>query len=222
MLSDQFLKPTMPLFSILDLAFVSTGHTPADALRHSTDLAQHAERWGYHRFWLAQHHNLTGIASAATAVVIGYIAGATRTIRVGAGGIMLPNHVPLVQQFTNLFRSTPGQLHAPIDDIETYWTPQEKAQASAMLTYSFVGSRQTVRHGLQQFIEQTCVDEVIVVSAIYDHRGGFTRMKSLQTSCLPGIKQCIRPTRPLVAHESRRYTCARQSAACAWPELLAH
>jgi luciferase family oxidoreductase group 1 len=73
------------------------------------------------------------------------------------------------QQFTNLFRGTPGRLQPPIDDIETYWTPVEKAQASAMLTCSFVGSPETVRHGLQNFIEQTGVDELIVASAIYDH-----------------------------------------------------
>jgi luciferase family oxidoreductase group 1 len=73
------------------------------------------------------------------------------------------------QQFTNLFRGTPGQLLPPIDDIEGYWTPAEKAQASAMLTCSFVGSPETVRQGLNQFIEQTGVDELIVASAIYDH-----------------------------------------------------
>ncbi|HEU5123080.1 MAG TPA: LLM class flavin-dependent oxidoreductase [Verrucomicrobiae bacterium] len=305
---------------ILDLAFVTAGATPSVSFRNTLDLAQHAERWGYHRFWLAEHHNMIGIASAATAVVIGYVAAGTRTIRVGAGGIMLPNHAPLIvaeqfgtleslfpgridlglgrapgtdqhtiralrrepgadsfpqdvmelqayfgpvrkgqivqavpgaglnvpiwilgsslfgaqlaamlglpyafashfapaallqalqayrtgfkpspqldhpytaagvnvvvadtdaqarrlftsvqQQFTNLFRGTPGRLQPPIDDIETYWTPVEKAQASAMLTCSFVGSPETVRRGLQNFIEQTGVDELIVASAIYDH-----------------------------------------------------
>src|SRR6202790_82104 len=94
----------MPSFSVLDLAPVVQGATPADALRNSLDLAQHAERWGYHRYWLAQHHNMVGIASAATAVTIGYIAGGTRAIRVGSGGIMLPNHSPLViaEQFGTL------------------------------------------------------------------------------------------------------------------------
>ena len=310
----------MSHLSILDLAFVTAGATPAVALRNTLDLAQHAERWGYQRFWLAEHHNMVGIASAATAVVIGYVAAGTRTIRVGAGGIMLPNHAPLVvaeqfgtleslypgridlglgrapgtdqhtvralrrepgadsfpqdvlelqaffgpvregqivqavpgaglnvplwilgsslfgaqlaamlglpyafashfapaallqalqayrsafkpspqlnrpyaaagvnvfiadtdaqarrlftsaqQQFTNLFRGTRGRLQPPIDDIEAYWTPAEKTQASAMLTCSFVGSPETVRHGLNQFIEQTGVDELIVASAIYDH-----------------------------------------------------
>jgi luciferase family oxidoreductase group 1 len=311
----------MPPISILDLAFVPAGLTPAEALRRSLDLAQHAEAWGYHRFWLAEHHNMPGIASAATAVVIGYVAGGTRTIRVGAGGIMLPNHSPLViaeqfgtleslypgridlglgrapgtdqrtvralrrdpatadlfpqdvlelqsyfepaeqgqavravpgaglrvpiwilgsslfgarlagmlglpyafashfapaalvqaldeyrtsfkasrqldqpysaagvnvvvaqtdaeaswlftsiqQQFTNLVRGRPGQLQAPINDINSYWTPTEKEHVAAMLKYSFVGSPRTVRSQLQQFVEQTAVDELIVASAIYDH-----------------------------------------------------
>ncbi|MFO7276672.1 MAG: LLM class flavin-dependent oxidoreductase [Pseudomonadota bacterium] len=307
--------------SILDLAFVTVGATPADALRNTLDLAQHAEEWGYRRFWLAEHHNMPGIASSATAVVIGYVAAGTRRIRVGAGGIMLPNHAPLViaeqfgtletlypgridlglgrapgtdqvtvralrrspasadtfpddvvelqsyfappregqavravpgaglnvpvwilgssvfgaqlaamlglpyafashfapdalfhalriyresfrsssqldrpytmagvnvvaadtddearrlftsvqQQFANLVRGSPGRLPPPIDDIDTYWTPLEKAQASAMLRYAFVGSGRTVRAGLERFVRETGVDELIVVSAIYDH-----------------------------------------------------
>jgi len=312
---------TPPLFSVLDLAPVPAGSTPVDALRNTLDLAQHAERLGYHRFWLAEHHNMTGIASAATAVVIGYVAGGTRTIRVGAGGIMLPNHAPLMvaeafgtleslypgridlglgrapgadqrtmralrrdpasadsfpqdvlelqaflspvkpgqriqavpgagldvplwilgsslfgaqlaaelglpyafashfmpdalmdaldvyrtafkpsaqlerphamaginvfaaetdaearriftsaqQQFTNLLRGTPGRLPPPIDDIERYWSPIERAQASARLAMSFVGSRETVASGLAEFIEMTGVEEIIVASMIYDH-----------------------------------------------------
>jgi luciferase family oxidoreductase group 1 len=83
-------------FSVLDRAPINQGSDAAHAFRNSLDLAQHAERWNYKRFWLAEHHNMPGIASAATAVVIGYIAGGTRTIRVGSGGIMLPNHAPLV------------------------------------------------------------------------------------------------------------------------------
>ena len=102
----------MPLLSMLDLAFVPEGGTSADALRNTRDLAQHAERWGYRRFWLAEHHNMVGIASAATAVVIGYVAANTRTIRVGAGGIMLPNHSPLViaEQFGTLETLYPGRI----------------------------------------------------------------------------------------------------------------
>src|SRR3984893_4950126 len=91
-------------FSLLALSPIGLGATPADALRHSLDLAQHAERWGYRRYWVAEHHNMAGIASAATAVVIGYIAGGTKTIRVGSGGVMLPNHAPLLiaEQFGTL------------------------------------------------------------------------------------------------------------------------
>jgi len=311
----------MAALSILDLAFVTEGATPADALHRSLDLARHAEQWGYTRFWLAEHHNMIGIASAATSVAIGYVAGGTKTIRVGAGGIMLPNHSPLVvaeqfgtleslypkridlglgrapgtdqltlralrrdyssadsfpqdvlelqallgplqpeqhvqavpgtdtnvplwilgsslygaqlaaalglpyafashfapdelyravelyrtnfrpsaqlakpyvmvganvivadtdvearrlftspqQAFTNMFRGARGKLQPPIDDIETYWTPREKAQASRMLTCAFVGSPDTVHTGLGKFLVETGADEVIVAAAIYDH-----------------------------------------------------
>jgi luciferase family oxidoreductase group 1 len=311
----------MPVFSILDLAPVTEGSSPADALHHSLDLAQHAERWGYKRFWVAEHHNMTGIASAATSVVIGYIAGGTESIRVGAGGIMLPNHSPMViaeqfgtletlypgridlglgrapgtdqrtlralrrdyssaenfpqdvlelqallgplqpgqvvqavpgtglnvplwilgsslfgaqlaamlglpygfashfapdalmdalavyreryepsarnpkpyamvganvfvaetdeearrlftsaqQRFADIFRGTRGLLPPPIDDIEAYWSPSEKVQASRMLACSFVGSRDTVRRALAEFLEKTRADEVMVAAMIYDH-----------------------------------------------------
>jgi luciferase family oxidoreductase group 1 len=311
----------MSAFSVLDLAPVVQGSTPADALRNSLDLAQHAERWGYRRYWVAEHHNMVGIASAATSVVIGYIAGGTDSIRVGSGGIMLPNHSPIViaeqfgtleslypgridlglgrapgtdqrtlqalrrhpdnaesfpadvlelqallgpllpgqsvqavpgtgthvpiwilgsslfgaqlaamlglpyafashfapdallqalqvyrrdfkpsaqlarpyamvgvnviaadtdavarrlftslqQQFTNMFRRARGLLQPPIDDIESYWSQAEKAQASNMLRYAFVGSRETIGRGLQHCIEETAADEVMVASAIYDH-----------------------------------------------------
>lgn len=102
----------MTKLSILDLAPVIQGSTPRDALHNSLDLAQHAERWGYGRYWVAEHHNMKGIASAATSVVIGYIAGGTSTIRVGAGGIMLPNHSPLViaEQFGTLASLYPGRV----------------------------------------------------------------------------------------------------------------
>jgi luciferase family oxidoreductase group 1 len=99
-------------FSVLDLAPIPQGANAAQALQNTRDLAQHAERWGYHRYWLAEHHNMTGIASAATAVVIGYVAGATSTLRVGSGGIMLPNHAPLViaEQFGTLASLYPGRI----------------------------------------------------------------------------------------------------------------
>lgn len=311
----------MPELSVLDLAPVPQGATPADALHNALDLARHVERLGYRRYWLAEHHNMVGIASAATAVVIGYVAGGTRTIRVGSGGIMLPNHSPLViaeqfgtlaalypgridlglgrapgtdqrtsmalrrdpsaadsfpqdvvelqallgplqpgqrvqavpgtglevplwilgsstygaqlaamlglpyafashfapdalmhalniyrakfepsrqlahphamvgvnviaaetdaearrlftsvqQSFTNMFRGTRGLLQPPIDDIEAYWSPAEKAQASNMLACSFVGSAATLREQLERFSERTGADELMVASAIYDH-----------------------------------------------------
>ncbi|MCK9261490.1 MAG: MsnO8 family LLM class oxidoreductase, partial [Azoarcus sp.] len=98
--------------SVLDLAPVPQGSTPADALRNTTELARHTERLGFNRYWLAEHHNMTGIASAATAVVIGHVAAATSSIRVGAGGIMLPNHAPLViaEQFGTLESLFPGRI----------------------------------------------------------------------------------------------------------------
>ena len=100
------------VLSILDLAPITQGSDAATALRHSLDLAQHAERLGYTRFWLAEHHNMPGIASAATAVVIAHVAQGTSTIRVGAGGIMLPNHAPLVvaEQFGTLESLFPGRI----------------------------------------------------------------------------------------------------------------
>jgi luciferase family oxidoreductase group 1 len=308
--------------SVLDLAFVAEGSGPAAALRNSLDLARHVERLGYRRFWLAEHHNMVGIASAATAVVIGHVAAGTTSIRVGAGGIMLPNHSPIViaeqfgtlatlhpgridlglgrapgtdqqtlralrrtpmtaeafpqdvlelqgllgpvkpgqtvqavpgtdtkvplwilgsslfgaelaallglpyafashfapdalipalavyrerfqpseqldrpyamvgvnviaadaddqarrlftsaqQSFANMLRGARGKLPPPIDDIERYWTPMEKAQASRMLSCSAVGSPETVRDGLRQLIDGTAADELIVASAIYNHQ----------------------------------------------------
>ena len=102
----------MPRLSVLDLSPIIEGGDAALAFRNTVDLAQHAEKWGYHRFWLAEHHNLGGIASAATSVVIGHVAEKTKTMRVGAGGIMLPNHAPLViaEQFGTLESLYPGRI----------------------------------------------------------------------------------------------------------------
>ncbi len=99
-------------YSVLDLSPVPEGSTAQDAIRNTIDLAQHAEGWGYHRFWLAEHHNMPGIASAATAVLIGLVAQATKTIRVGAGGIMLPNHAPLTvaEAFGTLATAFPDRI----------------------------------------------------------------------------------------------------------------
>ena len=98
--------------SILDLSPIVEGGDAAQALRNTIDLAQHAEQWGYHRYWLAEHHNIPSVACAATAVVIGAVAGKTSTMRVGAGGIMLPNHAPLViaEQFGTLESLFPGRI----------------------------------------------------------------------------------------------------------------
>ncbi len=125
-------------FSVLDLSPIPAGSTAADAFRHSLDLAQHAEKWGYQRFWLAEHHNMTGIASAATSVVIGHIAGGTKTIRVGSGGVMLPNHAPLViaEQFGTLASLYPGRIdlglgRAPGTDQTTARALRRDLQGSA-------------------------------------------------------------------------------------------
>jgi luciferase family oxidoreductase group 1 len=309
-------------YSLLDLSPIVAGGTAGQSLANTRDLAQHAERWGYTRYWLAEHHNMAGIASAATAVVIGNVAAATKTIRVGSGGIMLPNHAPLIiaeqfgtleslfpgridlgvgrapgtdqltvralrrdvmaaaesfpddvvelqallapsqpgqrlnavpgagtsvpiwilgsslfgaqlaavlglpyafashfapdalipaldvyrrrfqpsvqldkpyampalqvvaaatdaearrlftsaqQAFTNMQRNARGPLPPPIDDIETYWTPIEKAQAGRMLARAVVGGPDTVRAGLAAFIDETAADEIMVSTMIFDH-----------------------------------------------------
>ena len=99
-------------FSVLDLSPIVQGATAADAFRNSVSLAQHVERLGYKRFWLAEHHNMRGIASAATSVVIAHVAGNTKTIRVGSGGVMLSNHAPLViaEQFGTLESLFPNRI----------------------------------------------------------------------------------------------------------------
>jgi luciferase family oxidoreductase group 1 len=99
-------------FSVLDLSPITTGSTAAQSLRNTLDLARHAESWGYRRYWLAEHHSMPGIASAATSVVIGHVAAGTSSIRVGAGGIMLPNHSPLqiAEQFGTLESLFPGRI----------------------------------------------------------------------------------------------------------------
>jgi len=308
--------------SILDLAPICLGSDTSVALQNTRDLAQHAERWGYPRFWLAEHHNMPGIASAATSVVIGHVAAGTQTIRVGAGGVMLPNHSPLViaeqfgtlaalfpgrielglgrapgtdgltaralrrdsdagaetfpedvvelqayfkpvqpgqriravpgaglevpiwllgsslysaqlaaalglpfafashfapdllqqaveiyrarfrpsdqlarpcvmlglnvfaaetdaaarrlftsvqQAFVNLRRGEPGPLPPPVDTMEGRWSPAEKATAEHTLRYAIVGSAETVRRGLEQFVAQERPDEIMATAMIFDH-----------------------------------------------------
>ncbi len=308
-------------FSVLDLSPVVECGTVADALHNSLALAQHAEKLGFNRFWLAEHHNMVGIASAATSVVIGYVAGGTSKIRVGAGGIMLPNHAPLViaeqfgtleslypnridlglgrapgsdqstaralrrtlhtggddfpelleelrfflrepvenqrvravpgaglnvpiwllgssgfsaqlagelglpfafaahfapeyllpalrlyrnsfkpsenltkpyamaavnvfaaetdaeaeklatsqfQSFLRLIRGTPGKLQPPVDDMEGFWTPPEKAAVESKLGGSIIGNAATVEEKLEKFLNQTNADELMISAMIYD------------------------------------------------------
>ena len=109
---SSITSPKFPPLSVLDLVPVQQGATAGEALRHSLALAQHAETLGFTRYWVAEHHNMTGIASAATSVVIGFLAQGTRQIRVGSGGIMLPNHSPLViaEQFGTLASLYPGRI----------------------------------------------------------------------------------------------------------------
>ncbi len=128
----------MAVLSVLDLAPIVAGATAADAFRNTLDLARHAERLGYRRYWLAEHHNMPGIASAATAVVIGHVASGTSTIRVGAGGVMLPNHSPLViaEQFGTLESLYPGRIdlglgRAPGTDPNTARALRRRADLDA-------------------------------------------------------------------------------------------
>jgi luciferase family oxidoreductase group 1 len=319
----------MTPLSILELVRVTQETDARGALNNARDLAAHAEKWGYRRIWVAEHHNMAGIASAATSVVLAHLAEGTTTIRVGAGGIMLPNHAPYViaeqfgtlarlfpgrvdlgigrapgtdqltlralrrppeaadafpqdvlelqaflapaaagqriqavpaagtevplyilgsshfgamlaaelglpyafashfapdhlmtalqiyrsqfkpseqldhphaivgvniiaaetdekarrlattqqMSFTNIFRGARGLSQPPIDDIETYWTPMEKAQAKRMLARSIIGSLDTVRKGMAALVEETGADELIVVSDVYEHS---ERLRSIE------------------------------------------
>ncbi|TIW70028.1 MAG: LLM class flavin-dependent oxidoreductase, partial [Mesorhizobium sp.] len=127
----------MTALSVLDLSPIAEGSDASRSLANSLDLARHAERLGYRRYWLAEHHNMPGIASAATSVVIAHVAGGTRTIRVGAGGIMLPNHAPLViaEQFGTLAALFPGRIdlglgRAPGTDMATARALRRNLEAS--------------------------------------------------------------------------------------------
>ncbi len=319
----------MTALSILDLVRVTEDIDARGALDNARDLAAHAEKWGYRRIWVAEHHNMPGVASAATSIVVAHIAAGTKTIRVGAGGIMLPNHAPYViaeqfgtlarlfpgridlglgrapgtdqltlralrrspeaadhfpqdvlelqayfapadpnqrivavpaagtevplwilgsshfgamlaaelglpyafashfapellipaleiyrsrfkpseqlarpyamvgvniiaaesdtaarrlattqqMSFTNIFRGARGLSQPPIDDIETYWSPLEKAQATKMLARSIIGSPDTVRSGIAALVAETGADELMIVSDVYDHA---TRLRSFE------------------------------------------
>ena len=310
-------------FSVLDLVPVTQGNTPTDSFRNSLDLAQHVENWGYKRFWISEHHNMESIASSATVILLQHIAQGTKTIRVGSGGIMLPNHAPLViaeqfgtmellfpgrmdlglgrapgtdqrtamalrrnaqesvndfpnniqelqryfskdnrhsdvraipgegleialyllgsstysaqlaahkglpyafashfapaylhqamklykdgfessdqldkpyaiacvnviaaatdeeaerlatsqkQMFLGLIRGTRRPMQAPVENMEHIWNEAEKAAVQQMIHYSFIGSKATIKEKLAAFIEDTAVDEIMVVSHIFDHK----------------------------------------------------
>jgi len=329
-------------FSILDLSPIPKGANAAVALRNTLELAQHAEKLGYRRYWLAEHHNMPGIASAATSIVIAHVAGGTRTIRVGSGGIMLPNHSPLVvaeqfgtlaslypgridlglgrapgtdmltaralrrdmedsaeqfpqdvqelqryfadaterqsiravpgaglyvpiwllgsslfsaqlaamlglpfafashfapdlmrqaveiyrnrfqpsdqldrpyvmlaantlaadtdaqaryqftsqqQSFINLRRGAPGQVPPPIDDIDAYWSPAEKAMVERSLAISFVGSIASVERGLRTFTDQLKPDELMITAHIFDQAA---RLRSLEL--VAGVRERLNIT----------------------------
>ena len=328
----------MTALSILELVRVTEQTDARGALDNARDLAAHAERWGYRRIWVAEHHNMPGIASAATSIVLAHLAAGTKTIRVGAGGIMLPNHAPYViaeqfgtlarlfpgridlglgrapgtdqltlralrrgpeaaetfpqdvlelqaflapvapgqriqavpaagtevplwilgssnfgamlaaelglpyafashfapellipalqiyrsrfkpseqldrpyamvgvniiaaetdrearrlattQQmaFTNIFRGARGLSQPPIDDIETYWSPTEKAQAMRMLARSIVGAPGAVRAGVEALVAETAADELIVVSDVYDHAARLRSFELIAQHCIGG------------------------------------
>ena len=131
--------PSMIPLSVLDLSPIIEGGDASRAFANTLDLARHVEAWGFNRFWLAEHHNMTGIASAATAVVIGHVAGGTSTIRVGSGGIMLPNHAPLViaEQFGTLEALYPGRIELGLGLAPTSAPPRHsvaRCKATPMIS----------------------------------------------------------------------------------------
>jgi luciferase family oxidoreductase group 1 len=144
-----------PKLSVLDLSPIPEGSDAAQSFKQSLDLAQHAERWGYHRYWLAEHHGMPGIASAATSVLIGHLAAGTKTIRVGAGGIMLPNHSPLVivEQFGTLESLFPKRI-----DLGLGRAPgSDQLTARALrrnLDFASAGFQQDVMELLDYFLEE--------------------------------------------------------------------
>src|SRR5476649_2369787 len=136
-------------FSILDLSPIAEGSNASASFRNTLDLAQHGERWGYHRYWLAEHHGLPGIASAATAVVIGHVATGTSRIRVGSGGIMLPNHAPLViaEQFGTLASLFPGRI-----DLGLGRAPGGDPRTALALRRSLQGGVDTFPQDVQELL----------------------------------------------------------------------
>ena len=150
--------------SVLDLCPILEGSDATHALRNTLDLARHAERLGYRRYWLAEHHNMPGIASAATAVVIGHVAGGTSTIRVGAGGIMLPNHSPLViaEQFGTLEALYPGRI-----DLGLGRAPGTDAQTARALRRDLASSAEAFP------------DDVVELASYFAAGGGERRVRAI-------------------------------------------
>jgi luciferase family oxidoreductase group 1 len=144
------MKPSTPVpFSILDLSPVVAGSSAAESFRRTLALAQHAEKLGYRRFWLAEHHNMPGIASSATAVLIAHVAGGTSTIRVGAGGVMLPNHTPLViaEQFGTLESLFPGRI-----DLGLGRAPGTDRETMMALRRDVMGAEESFAEDVQQLL----------------------------------------------------------------------
>ena len=165
--------------SVLDLAPIVEGGSAAGALRNAVDLARHAEATGYHRFWLAEHHNIPSVASAATAVVLASVGAATLATpyaMVAVNVVAAPTddeaHVlftSLLQMFLGMVRGKRGPMKPPVESMADLWTPQERAAVERMVRVSVVGSPATVGRGLRSLVEATGADELIVTSPIFDH-----------------------------------------------------
>ncbi|WP_134703490.1 LLM class flavin-dependent oxidoreductase [Ammoniphilus sp. YIM 78166] len=152
--------------SILDLCPIVEGGTAADTFRDSLDLAQHAEKWGYRRYWVAEHHNMPGIASSATSVVIGYLAAGTSTLQIGAGGIMLPNHAPLViaEQFGTLESMFPGRI-----DLGLGRAPGSDPTTARALRRDFMSGGEEfpeLLHELRSYLNPSAMEAHLQVRAI--------------------------------------------------------
>lgn len=164
-MSNSKLLHDIPL-SILDLCPIVEGGTPAETFRNSLDLAQHAEKWGYRRYWVAEHHNMPGIASSATSVVIGYLAAGTSTLQIGAGGIMLPNHAPLViaEQFGTLESMYPGRI-----DLGLGRAPGSDPTTARALRRDFMTGGEEfpeLLHELRSYLNPTAMGAKMQVKAI--------------------------------------------------------
>jgi luciferase family oxidoreductase group 1 len=152
-----------PRLSVLDLAPITLGSNAAQSFKNTLDLAQHAERWGYQRYWLAEHHNMPGIASAATSVLIGYVAAGTSTIRVGAGGIMLPNHSPLqiAEQFGTLASLYPERI-----DLGLGRAPGSDQITAQALRRNLASDSDAFPHDVMELIDYLSADRAGPVQAV--------------------------------------------------------